>query len=156
MKLVEKNFLQFNNYFQNLQKFNLKIAKINSTVICAFKALKPIFYAKFIEYFTTIAQCQIYATEEMKACREFTTSDILSFIPQDKFLDLSSTKKQVFQKSLVFSFAKSYPEEQQFNKARIFLRSMCFYFHHDSLIQTFHGTDIYLLRKMGFTGLKLL
>ena len=33
---------------------------------------------------------------------------------------------------------------------------MCFYFHHDSLIQTFHGTDIYLLCKMGFTGLKLL
>ena len=57
MKLVEKNFLQFNIYFQNLQKFNFKIAKINSTVICAFKALKSIFYAKFIEYFTTIVQC---------------------------------------------------------------------------------------------------
>ena len=39
---------------------------------------------------------------------------------------------------------------------RIFLRSMCLYCHLDSLIQTFHRTDIYLLSKMGFRGLKLL
>ena len=39
---------------------------------------------------------------------------------------------------------------------RIFLRSMCLYCHLDSLIQIFHGTDIYLLSKMGFRGLKLL
>ena len=47
-------------------------------------------------------------SEEIKASRKYTTGNILSFILQDKFLDLSSTKKQVFQKSLVFSFAKSY------------------------------------------------
>ena len=39
---------------------------------------------------------------------------------------------------------------------RIFLRSMCLYCHLDSLIQTIHETDIYLLSKMDFRGLKLL
>ena len=34
------------------------------------------------------------------------------------------------------------------------LGSMCLYFHLGSLIQTFHGTDIYLLSKMCFRGMK--
>ena len=44
----------------------------------------------------------IYATEEINASRECTTSNILSFILQDKFLELSSTKKQVFEESFFF------------------------------------------------------
>ena len=53
MKLVEKNFLQF-----NISEFpNLKIAKINSTIICALKPLKSIFYTQFVEYSTTIVHC---------------------------------------------------------------------------------------------------
>ena len=55
MELVEKNLLQFN--ISEFPKFNLKTAKINSTIICALKVLKSIFYTQFVEYFTTIAQC---------------------------------------------------------------------------------------------------
>ena len=51
MKLVEKNLLQF-----NISEFP-KTAKINSTIICALKVLKLIFYTQFVEYFATIVQC---------------------------------------------------------------------------------------------------
>ena len=76
MKLVKKNFLQFN--ISEFPKFNFKTAKIISTIICGLKALKSIFSTQIVEYFTTIAHCYIYATEEIKASRECTTSNITS------------------------------------------------------------------------------
>ena len=74
------------------------------TEICTLKKLKLIFtFTQFVEYFTTITHCYLYATEEIQAFRECTTSDILSFILQDKLLGLSNTRVQVFQESFFFS-----------------------------------------------------
>ena len=64
-KIVEKldNEISWEKLFtikhlsSEFPKLNFKISKINSTIICALKALKSIFYTQFVEYFTTMAHC---------------------------------------------------------------------------------------------------